>query len=1084
MRLVLLFLILPALLCAQPAAERAKADPNDPWQSSTFSGLRLRAIGPALMSGRIVSIAVHPRHKATWYAAAASGGVWKTTNAGTTWAPVFQNEGSYSVGQVVIDPKNPETVWVGSGESNNQRSVGYGDGVYRSDDGGKSWRNLGLKTSEHIGRIIIDPRDSNVVYVAAAGPLWSSGGDRGLYKTTDGGKSWKKILDISPDTGVTDAAIDPNNPDIVLAAAHQRRRHVWSQIHGGPESALYRSTDAGATFNKIRIATGELGRIGLAFSPAQRGLVYARVEAAEGNGGVFASTDSGASWERRDSYQGLPMYYANIHPDPNVADRVYLMDVAVRVSDDGGRTWRQVGERAKHVDNHYYWIDPADSDHILAGCDGGLYESWDRGKLWRFISNLSVTQFYNVDVDNASPIYNVYGGTQDNSTLGGPSGTRGVHGATNNDWFIVTGGDGFVARIDPSNPDIVYAESQYGGIVRLNRKTAERTPIKPVEGKGEPPLRFNWESPFIISPHSPSRLYFGANRVFRSDDRGSSWTPVSPDLTRQIDRDKLPIMGRIWPPEALLKHASTSTYGNITALSESRKKEGLIWAGTDDGNVQVTEDGGKTWRLIDRFPTLPETKPYGVYVQRLAAGKHDANTVYALFDNHKNGDYKPYILKSTDLGRTWVSISSNLPENGPALSIAEDHVNPNLLFAGTEFGLFFTVDGGKKWIRLRSNLPTIPVRDLAIQERENDLVLATFGRGFYVLDNYTPLRAVSAATFDKPAEIFPVKTAALFIPDTGKSRGSQGENLWMAENPPFGATFTYWLKETLQTAKQKRIAATKPETTDYPLPAQLTEEADEEPPQLLLTITGQDGKVVKRLTGPASRGIHRVTWNLRGPAASAATGGRNPFAGDSPEEQNLFSGGPFVAPGTYKISLSRRLAGVTTPLGAEASFTVEADPAWTPTPEDRKAREEFTARALDLQRKVTGALEAANTARAELAAMRRALLDSPADAKLLDDAAALDKRLTAILRRLRGDETLRGLESGRPSSIQSRINSATSGIRSTTGAPTGTQRLNYQIASEEFAAEQPRLRAVLDGLRKFKTQLDAAGVPYTAGRYQ
>lgn len=1077
----LFFLLLSAcVVLAQPATpDAAKPEARDPWQPGTFSSLRLRAIGPALMSGRIVAIAVHPRHKATWYVAVASGGVWKTTNAGTTWTAVFQNEASYSVGQVVIDPRHPETVWVGAGESNNQRSVGYGDGVYRSDDGGKSWRNLGLKKSEHIGRIVIDPRDSNVVYVAAVGPLWSAGGDRGLYRTVDGGRSWKKILEISENTGVTDVALDPANPDVVLAAAHQRRRHVWSQIHGGPESALYRSTDAGASFTKVRIVGTELGRIGLAFSPAQRGLVYARVEAAENAGGVFVSSDSGASWERRDSYSGLPMYYANIHPDPNVADRVYLMDVLVRVSDDGGRTWRPVGERSKHVDNHYYWIDPADSDHILNGCDGGLYETWDRGRLWRHATNLSVTQFYNVDVDNASPIYNVYGGTQDNSTLGGPSHTRGG-GATNQDWFIVTGGDGFVARIDPTDPNIVYAESQYGFIMRLNRKTSERVSIRPVEGKGEPPLRFNWESPFIISPHAPSRLYFGANRLFRSDDRGNSWRPVSGDLTRQIDRDKLPIMGKIWPPEALLKHASTSTYGNITAVSESRKKEGVLWVGTDDGNVQVTDDGGKQWRRVEGLVGLPETAPYGTYVQRLAASKHDANTVYALFDNHKNGDYKPYLLKSTDLGKTWTSIAGNLPENGMALGFAEDHVNPNLLFVGTEFGLYFTVDGGKKWIRLRTNLPTIPVRDLAIQERENDLVLATFGRGFYVLDDYSPLRTVSANGFEQPAQIFPIKKATLYVPETGKRRGSQGEQLWMAENPPYGATFTYWLKDTLQTTRQQRTA--KKEVTDYPTPAALTAEADEEAPQLLLTITDAAGKVVKRLTGPTARGLHRVTWNLRGPAVSGMPQPAR-FAGDD-DDGTATAGGAYVAPGTYKLSLAKRVAGVTTPLGAEATFVVEADPALNLRPEDRRAREEFLTQVNELQRRLTGALEAANGARTELTAIRRALLDSPADVKLLDTAAELERRVVAILRQLRGNETLRGLESGAPSSVSSRVSSAGAGLRSGTGAPTGTQRLNYQIASEEFTAEQPKLRTALEDLRKLKQQLDANGVPYTTGRYQ
>jgi photosystem II stability/assembly factor-like uncharacterized protein len=1067
---------------AQPAAAAAKSD--DPWQSSTFAGFRLRPIGPALMSGRVLAIAVHPEHKATWYVAAASGGVWKTTNAGTSWTPVFQNEGSYSVGAITLDPKNPDTIWVGTGESNNQRSVSYGDGVYRSDDGGKSWRNVGLKSSGHVGRIVVDPRDSNVVYVAAYGPLWGPGGDRGLFKTSDGGRTWKRVLEISEHTGVGDVAMDPNNPDIILAAAHQRRRHVWTLIHGGPESALYKSTDAGATFRKVRVATGELGRIGLAFSPAKKGMVYARVEAAEGGGGVFRSTDSGESWEKRDTYAGLPMYYLNIVPDPNVADRVYLMDVFARVSDDGGRTWRNVGERAKHVDNHSYWIDPADSDHILNGSDGGVYESWDRGRLWRHMTNLSISQFYNVEVDNASPIYNVYGGTQDNSTLGGPSRTRGAQGATNADWFIVTGGDGFVSRIDPADPDIVYGESQYGGIVRLNRKTSQRVSIRPVEGKGEAALRFNWETPFLISPHSRTRLYLGSSRLHRSDDRGSSWTAVSPDLTRQVDRNKLPVMGRIWPPEALLKHASTSTYGNITAVSESRRREGLIYAGTDDGLIQVTEDGGKAWRKIDRFSGVPEVAGgmTGVYVQRVYASRHEVNTVYALFDNHQNADYKPYVLKSTDKGATWSSIAGDLPANGPALALAEDPVNPNMLFCGTEFGLHFTLDGGRKWIRLRNNLPVIAVRDLAIQERENDLVLATFGRGFYVLDDYSALRSLNTETFGKAAEVFPVKKATIFVQETGKGRGSQGEQLWMAENPPVGATFTFWLKDALKTRKAERIAAKK-EATEYPPPAQLTAEVDEEAPQLLLTITGAAGKVVKRLTGPTTRGIHRVTWNLRGPAASAG-GGRRSSDDDEEGASAASAGGGFVTPGVYKVSLAKRVGGVITPLGAERSFTVDAEPAAQVKPEEGMALTDFVSRVYHLQRQVTGALEAANTAKTKLGAAKRALLDSPADARLMDEAAALDRRLTEILRKLRGDETLRGLESGSPSSIQSRIGSAAFGTRNLTGAPTGTQQLNYQIASEEFAIEQPRLKSVLDDFKKFEQQLDAAGVPYTQGRFQ
>jgi photosystem II stability/assembly factor-like uncharacterized protein len=1100
MRLALLIASLSLLLPAQDAPKpeqlkpaSAKPDPNDPWQSGSFSAFRLRAIGPALMSGRVNILLVHPNQPATWYAGVASGGVWKTTNAGTTWTPIFQNEGTYSIGDVVMDPRNPNTLWVGTGEHNNQRSVGWGDGIYRSDDAGKTWKNLGLKDSQHIGRIVVDPRDSNVVYVAAQGPLWSPGGDRGLYKTTDGGKSWNKILSASEHTGVTDVALDPANPDVLLAATHQRRRHVWTMIHGGPESALHKSTDGGKSWRKVTggLPSGELGRIGLAFSPAKPGLVYASVEATEQGSGLYRSTDSGESWEKRSSEIGQSMYYAHIIPDPNIADRLYTMTVVVTVSNDGGKTWSAVGERAKHVDTHTYWIDPKDSDHLISGCDGGIYESWDRGQIWRFISNLSITQFYNVDVDNASPIYNVYGGTQDNSTLGGPSRTKGTNGATNQDWFIITGGDGFVSRIDPKDPDIVYGESQYGGLVRLNRRTAERVGIRPVEGKGEPPLRFNWESPYIISPHSNTRLYFGANRLLRSDDRGNSWTPVSPDLTRQVDRNKLPVMGKIWPPEAIAKHQSTTTYGTITTVSESRKKDGLLYAGTDDGLIQVTDDGGKNWRKIDKIPGLPEVAGglTGVRVERVYASKHDVSTVYAIFNNHQNGDFKPYVLKSKDKGATWESISAGLPANGPAISLAEDHVNPNLLFCGTEFGLYFTVDGGKKWIRLRSNLPTIAVRDLAIQERENDLVLATFGRGFYVLDNYSALRDINPDLFNKTSHIFPVKKTTLFVQDTGKSRGFQGSDLWMSDNPPYGATFTFWLKDTTRKKSAERVAASRREVGEYPTQAQLTAEADEEAPQLLLTITDAAGKVVKHLTAPATRGIHRVTWNLRGPSASAGGGGgRGAAAMGDPDDPDspaaAFSGGAFVPPGTYKVSLARRAGGVTTPLGAEQSFLIEAEPAAQVKPEDRKALTEFSTKVLKLQRQVTGALESANTAKTRLTAIKRALLDSPADAKLIDQASALDKRATETLRQLRGDETLRGLESGSPSSIQSRINNANGGIRNMITAPTGTQQQNFQIAQEELTALQPKLKALLDDLKKFEQQLDAANVPFTPGRYQ
>ncbi|MGA8861800.1 MAG: glycosyl hydrolase, partial [Candidatus Sulfotelmatobacter sp.] len=652
--------------------------------ADTFSGLKFRLIGPAVASGRVMSIAVNPRNKFEYYVGVASGGVWKTVNDGTTWTPVFDTEGSYSIGWVTLDPNDPAVVWVGTGESNSQRSVSYGDGIYRSDDGGKNWTNLGLKKSEHIGRVVIDPRDSKVVYVAAEGPLWGPGGDRGLYKTVDGGKNWKAVLTVSENTGVVDVAIDPANPDIIYAAAYQRRRHVYTLIDGGPESAIYKSTDAGATWNKLKsgLPTVDLGRIGLAVSPADPNVVYATIETADGKGGIFRSDDKGATWERKNEFDLGAMYYARVVADPKNADRIFVMNVTMRESLDGGKTLHKVEETNHHGDDHAVWIDPDDTKHWIFGSDGGMYETWDDAKNWEFKANLPTVQFYDVAVDNALPFYNVCGGTQDNFSSCGPARTRNLNGIVNSDWYVTTGGDGFHSQVDPEDANTVYSESQYGVLVRYDKPTGQELLLQPQEAKGEPPLRWNWDSPVIISPHSHTRIYFAANKLFRSDDRGDTWKEISGDLTRQIDRNKLPVMGRVWEPDAVAKNQSTSFYGNIVALSESPKKEGLIYVGTDDGLIQVTADGGSSWTKYEKFAGVPDE----TYVSRLAASRYDANTVYAAFDNHKNEDFKPYLLRSTDAGKTWASIAGNLPENGPVLAFAEDTVNADLLFAGTEFG--------------------------------------------------------------------------------------------------------------------------------------------------------------------------------------------------------------------------------------------------------------------------------------------------------------------------------------------------------------------------------------------------------------
>ncbi|MEE8171126.1 MAG: glycosyl hydrolase, partial [Phycisphaerae bacterium] len=796
---------------AWPIPESEK-ESGETMTSETFAGLALRGIGPAIASGRVTDFAVNPKRRAHYFAAIASGGVWKTTNAGATWTPVFDKQGSYSVGCVTMDPRNPNVVWVGTGENNSQRSVSFGDGVYRTRDGGAHWENMGLKASEHIGMIRIDPRDSDVVYVAAQGPLWRSGGDRGLYKSRDGGETWNRILHVSDDTGVNEVHMDPRDPDVLYASAYQRRRRVWTLINGGPESAIYKSVDAGKTWRTLThgVPGVDKGRIGLAVSPADPDVIYAIIEAEGDKGGFFRSTDRGETWSKRSDYMASsPQYYNEIVCDPADVDRVYSLDTFMHVTVDGGKTFERMANRNRHVDDHALWIDPADTNYLLVGCDGGVYESFDRGGNWAFKPNLPVTQFYRVAVDNSAPFYFVYGGTQDNNTLGGPSRTRSRAGIANEDWFFTVGGDGFETVVDPEDPNIVYSQWQYGGLVRHDRRSGEVADIKPREAPGEDPYRWNWDSPLIISPHNHKRLYFAAQRLFRTDDQGDSWTAVSGDLSRGINRNQLKVMGRIQKADAVSKHRSTSIYGNCVALIESPLVEGLIYVGTDDGLVHVTEDGGASWRTISVFPHVPDM----TYVSGLTASMHDADTILAAFDNHKNGDFAPYLLKSNDRGQTWETVAGDLPERDIVYAVAEDHEKAELLFVGTEFGVFFTTDGGEAWIKLTGGIPTIAVRDIAMQRRENDLVLATFGRGFYILDDYTPLRQADAALFEQEAVLFPVKDAPHYVETSrlgGRSgRGWQGSAYYVAPNPPFGAVFTYYLKEKITTRKERRAEAEK-----------------------------------------------------------------------------------------------------------------------------------------------------------------------------------------------------------------------------------------------------------------------------------
>jgi photosystem II stability/assembly factor-like uncharacterized protein len=1074
---------------ADEAKSKESAAPPEPMSSATFSGLKLRSIGPALTSGRIADFAVDPNNRNRYFVAVASGGVWKTVNSGTTWTPVFDSEGSYSIGVVVLDPKNPSVVWVGTGENNSQRSVGYGDGVYRSDDGGRTWKNVGLKKSEHIGRIVIDPRNTDVVYVAAQGPLWAPGGDRGVYKTIDSGKTWKNILPISENTGVTDLVMDPRDSNVLYAASYQRRRHVWTLIDGGPESAIYKSTDAGATWTKLStgLPTEEMGRIGLAISPANPDVVYATIEAANKAGGIFRSKDRGATWERRNEFDVGAMYYARIFADPKNVDRIYVMNVLIRVSDDGGKTLHPQPDTHKHVDNHAMWIDPADTDYYLVGCDGGIYESFDRGATWNFKANLPVTQFYDVAVDNARPFYNIYAGTQDNYSLGGPSRTRSASGIINSDWFVTQGGDGFRSVVDPDDPNTVYAESQYGGLVRFDRKSGESIGIQPQPGKGAEPFRWNWDSPLIISPHSRTRLYFAANLLFRSDDRGDTWKAVSGDLTRKIDRNSLPVMGKVWGPDAVAKNESTSFYGNIVALAESPAKEGVIFAGTDDGLIQATENGGGAWRNLESFPGVPDR----TYVSRILASAHDAATVYASFDNHKNGDFAPYLLKSADAGRTWTSVKANLPENGPVLALAEDPVNPNLLFVGTEFGLFFTVDGGGKWIQLKGEMPTIAVRDLAIQKRESDLVVATFGRGIFVLDDYTPLRNLRADTLSQEAVLFPAKDALMHIesqPLGGRGKAYLGDSFYTAPNVPFGTTFTYYLKESVKTRKERRQeaekeAAKKGTALPYPGKEELRAEAEEEPPAVLLMITDESGQVVRRLTGPAKAGMQRVSWDLRYPASYLQSERQFKEEGDD-DEEGRHPSGPLIMPGNFTVRMARRLDGAEVPLATQQVFDVTVEGVSSMTSPDRAALVQFQQKVSRLQGAVTGALQASNEIKTRLGLIKKALLETPAaDARLRQEAVALETQLNDILRNLRGDTALQARNENVPIPISERVSQIVGDQRMSTSQPTRTHQEQYQIAADDFAVELKRLRNLVQvDLAKLEKAMEAAGAPWTPGR--
>jgi len=1081
----------PMIGASQATAQ--EADAAEPMSAETFAGLELRSIGPALMSGRVADLAVHPSDQSTWYVAVGSGNLWKTTNAGTTWRPIFDDQGAYSIGCVTLDPNNPETVWVGTGENVGGRHVGFGDGVYRSRDGGESWEHLGLEDSQHIGMIVIDPRDADTVYVAAEGPLWSPGGDRGLFKTTDGGDTWKKILGGGEYTGVNELHLDPRDPDVMYAVTHQRFRNVAALINGGPESGIYKSTDGGSTWRELTngVPEEDKGRIGLAVSPLDPDIVYATIELAHRKGGFYRSDDGGESWTKGADYISGgtgPHYYQEIFASPHQLDRVYQMDVRMHVTEDGGRTFRQMSETHKHSDNHALAFDPDDPNYLLVGSDGGLYESWDLGETWKFVANLPVTQFYKVSVDYDEPFYNIVGGTQDNATQYGPSRTDNIHGIRNSDWRITVFGDGHQPAIDPTNPDIIYSQWQQGNLVRHDRTTGEIVYIQPQPRAGEETDRFNWDAPILISPHDPKRLFFASQRVWRSDDRGDSWEPISGDLSRGIDRLTAPMMGRVWSFDAIWDLYAMSKYGTVTSLAESPRQPGLIYAGTDDGLLHVTEDGGRNWRNIGPLPGVPEHS----FVNDIKADLHDADTVYVCLDNHKAGDFTPYVMKSVDRGRTWTSIRGDLPDRHLVWRLVQDHVNPELLFLGTEFGVFFTVDGGDRWIELTGGVPNIPFRDLAIQTRENDLVGATFGRGFYILDDYSPLRHVSEQALEQDVELFPVRKAWWYVPRRTLGYGrkaSQGDAFFVAPNPPFGATFTYYLREPLETRQEIRAdseAEIAEAGGDTPTPGwdALREEELEEDPAVVLTVRDADGNVVRHLTGPTEKGVHRVHWSLRYPSTDpwvspAERGEEDVYA------PRAWDDGMLVAPGTYTVHIATRVDGRLIDSGKSQQFEVVPlhDGGALPgaDPDDLVA---FTRAFGETQRAVMGARRVLQDAALRLEAIRQTLDRSTVgDTAFGDEVRSLERRVADMQEKLSGNPRRAMANDPGPVSISQRLNVVELGTQYSLHGPTATHRESLDIARREFAALKEELnQLVLTELPALERRLDEAGVPWTPGR--
>lgn len=1058
----------------------AQSPKNDLWTDANFSGLKFRSIGPAFMSGRISDIAIHPDDENTWYVTVGSGNVWKTTNSGTTWTPIFDDQGSYSIGCVTIDPNNPNIIWIGTGEDLGGRHFGYGDGVYRSEDGGKNWKNMGLKDSEHVSKIIVHPKDSNIIWVASQGPLWSKGGQRGVYKSTDAGKNWKLVLSSNEWTGATELVLDPRNPDRIYAALWQRHRTIAAYMGGGPGTGIHRSEDGGTTWTELKsgLPSSNMGKIGLDISKQQPDILYAAIELDRRKGGVYKSLDRGATWAKQsDAVSGAtgPHYYQELYASPHHFDRLYLMDTQMQISNNGGKKFYRMNEKNKHVDNHAIAFREDDPDYLLVGSDGGIYESHDHAKTWRFISNLPITQFYDVALDDAEPFYNVFGGTQDNSTQGGPSRTDNRQGIQNADWRIILGGDGHQPATEPGNPNIMYAQSQQGYLNRIDMKTGETVFIQPQPRDGEVYERFNWDAPILVSPHKPARLYFASQRLWKSEDRGDSWEPISKDLTRDQNRFDLPIMGGKQSWDNAWDIYAMSNYNTISAISESPIKAGLIYAGTDDGYINVTENNGKTWTKIEvrKLPGAPTM----AYVNDLKADNFDVNTVYAVLDNHKYGDYQPYIYKSINKGKSWKSISSNLPDRTLTWRIIQDHIKKSLLFAGTEFGVYFSINNGAVWTKLKGGVPNISFRDLAIHKREDDLVGATFGRGFYIFDDINVFRSLSEKQMNSRGTLFPVKKADWYMPRSflgGSGKASQGDGYFIAPNPPFGAVFTYHLNKDFETKAQKRKKREKESPKDISFPGwdAVEQERREIKPTILLEVQDEEGNTIRRIEGPASKGFHRVAWDLKYSA---------PYGVKLAQEKAKWSG-YMAMPGVYTVTMHSKIDGKIARLSKAQKFEVVS------LRDNALPRQDFTKTSNYFRRleKTITTVDALSITVSNL--LKRATSMKTALSQSAADVGYLDERLSRVRGALMDmDEALNGNRSRKSPgeknnpTLSSRLSAASGAAWGSTYGPTKTALLSLGLADKEISKIKSLLSASEVEFEKLASELKSAGAPWIEG---